>query len=460
MGIELTDKQSIAWELLEDKTTNTIVYGGAAGGGKSFFGCTWLWSMCIRYPGVRMAMARAEFGKLKKTTFKTLLLVFDANNMIEGVDYTINMHSDDPHVAFPNGSQIVLMHFQVSHKDPDFDRLGSLEISGIFIDEIAEIQYRAWSVIMGRIRYKLDEYGLVPKRFGSCNPTNTFVKADYYEPWKAGVLPNTDAFIEAKFTDNPYLSKTYGETISQMDDIDKRRYMGDWQYHEDGSNLFGVNKIEGAFNSTPIPNPKNKWYITCDVARFGRDLSVILVWDGMNVVKCNHYVKNTIPQLIEEVKRLAIEYGVHKGHIIVDTDGLGGAVTDAIGSNEYNNGGKTIKIGQGFKKEIIGSKAISEDSKAIKGEKYTNLKAQVTHVMAYVDWTWQCDEFIIKGKNGNIKATDYIKAELRVMSSIPKGRKRSVTDKDKVKAMLGRSCDFGDAIYMRGYFELRQLAII
>ena len=459
MGIELTYKQSEAWELLNDKETSTIVYGGAAGGGKSWLGCVWLWSWCIMYPGVRMALARAEFGKLKKTTFKTLIKVFEENDMIEGVDYTVNMQSDDPHIKFPNGSEIVLMHFQVSHKGPDFDRLGSLEITGIFIDEIAEIQYRAWSVIMGRIRHKLDDYNLTPKRFGSCNPTNTFVKADYYEPWKAGVLPASDAFIEAKFTDNPHLSITYGGAIDKMDVIDKRRYMGDWQYHEDGSNLFGTNKIESIFDGEPIPNPKNQFYITCDVARFGSDLSVILVWDGMNVIKCEHYARNTITQLTNRVKALQAEYGIHGRNVIVDTDGVGGAVTDAIGSDEFNNGGKTIKVGSGFKKEIKMSMSFEGDRKARKGERYQNLKAQVYHVMAFTDWTWQ-PEFIVKGKKGNVRIGDYIKAELRVINSVAGERKVSITPKDKIKNLIGRSPDFADAIAMRGYFELRQLAIV
>ncbi len=39
--IELTPKQTQAWELLEDDHTNIIVYGGSAGAGKSWLGCLW-----------------------------------------------------------------------------------------------------------------------------------------------------------------------------------------------------------------------------------------------------------------------------------------------------------------------------------------------------------------------------------------------------------------------------------
>jgi hypothetical protein len=457
--MELSNKQSIAWHLLNDSTTQTVIYGGAAGGGKSYLGCLWLVSWCMKYAGVRMALGRYEYKKLKTTSYKTLLDVFKKWDMHEGEEFTLNLASDNPHVKFANGSEIVLVHFAVSHKDPDFDRLGSLELTGIFIDEVAEIQYRAWSVIMGRIRYKLDDYGLIPKRFGTCNPTNTFVKSEYYEPWKEGVLPEDIAFIEAKYTDNPHLSKTYGDAIAGMDEIDRRRYLGDWDYHEDGSNLYGVNKLKSIFYTTPIPNPKNLYYITCDVARFGSDLTVILVWEGFNVVKCEHYAKSSIPFVVERIKVLQLDYGIHSANVIVDTDGVGGAVTDSIGSDEFNNGGKTIKLGGGLRKEIPNSKSFDASRKAKSGERYVNLKAQVYHVMAYLDWTWQ-PEFIVKGKNGNLKIQDYIKAELRLVSSVSKASKRSITDKDKIKQMLGRSPDFADAIAMRGYFELRKLAII
>lgn len=36
MDITLSQKQSDAWHYLEDNITTEVVYGGAAGGGKSF----------------------------------------------------------------------------------------------------------------------------------------------------------------------------------------------------------------------------------------------------------------------------------------------------------------------------------------------------------------------------------------------------------------------------------------
>ena len=51
--IELTKKQTLALDLLEDKSTNEVLYSGAAGGAKSFLGCYWQIKNRLKYPGSR-----------------------------------------------------------------------------------------------------------------------------------------------------------------------------------------------------------------------------------------------------------------------------------------------------------------------------------------------------------------------------------------------------------------------
>jgi len=48
-----THTQEQAIEYLFDKTTTEVLFGGAAGGGKSWVGCSWLVLMCIKYPKTR-----------------------------------------------------------------------------------------------------------------------------------------------------------------------------------------------------------------------------------------------------------------------------------------------------------------------------------------------------------------------------------------------------------------------
>ena len=72
---EQTEKQTEAWFKLTDKTTTEILYGGGAGGGKSFLGCAWLLISAIKYPGTRYLMGRSELKRLKQSTLKTFLSI-------------------------------------------------------------------------------------------------------------------------------------------------------------------------------------------------------------------------------------------------------------------------------------------------------------------------------------------------------------------------------------------------
>ena len=67
----LLHKQEHAVFYLNDNLTKEVLYGGAAGGGKSALGCLWLISMCQRYPKTRWLMGRAKLKSLKDTTLNT-----------------------------------------------------------------------------------------------------------------------------------------------------------------------------------------------------------------------------------------------------------------------------------------------------------------------------------------------------------------------------------------------------
>ena len=63
-----TIKQIEAFDYLTDKTTTEILYGGGAGGGKSYLGCCWLIISCMQYSGTRWLMGRAVLKSLKEST--------------------------------------------------------------------------------------------------------------------------------------------------------------------------------------------------------------------------------------------------------------------------------------------------------------------------------------------------------------------------------------------------------
>ena len=63
--------------------------------------------------------------------------------------------------------------------DPDFNSLGSLEITGAFVDEVSEVSEKAIEVLASRIRYKIEDTFVVGKIFMSTNPCITWVRSTF-----------------------------------------------------------------------------------------------------------------------------------------------------------------------------------------------------------------------------------------------------------------------------------------
>ena len=157
--------------------SENILQGGAAGGGKSYLGCVWLASSCIRFPGILMAVARLTLKSLRETTWATLLRLLGSWGLKEDVHYHIN--NQYGYLEFWNKSVIQMVELAPSLKDPDYNSLGSLEITGAFIDELSEIPEKAAEVLASRIRFKVAETFVVGKICASTNPCLGWVRSTY-----------------------------------------------------------------------------------------------------------------------------------------------------------------------------------------------------------------------------------------------------------------------------------------
>jgi len=419
-----TKTQGQALEYLFDNKTTEVLYGGAAGGGKSFIGCAWIILLCIKYPKTRYLIGRSKLDTLKKTTLNTLFEVCSIYGIKSGEHYSFNGSTNI--ITFFNGSEVILKDLFLYPSDRNFDSLGSLEITGAFIDECNQITEKAKNIVASRIRYKLDEYGLIPKMFLSCNPAKNWVYTEFYRLAKTNTLPTYKKFIQALVDDNEFVSKHYKGQLEKLDRLSKERLLfGNWEYDASDDNLIEYNSILNLFSQTGLEGNK---YITCDVARFGTDKSVVMLWSGLTVTNIKTFDTNTITELADYIKTLQQKEGVKTNNILADEDGLGGGLID-----------------------ILRIKGFQNNSRPLKNENYQNLKTQCYYKLA---------DLVNKGQvgivNDNITTRQHIIEELEQVRSKDqdKDNKNKIVDKDTVKAIIGRSPDYADCLAMRMYYEI------
>tara|TARA_R110002020_G_scaffold209230_2_gene415192 strand:+ start:5749 stop:7065 length:1317 start_codon:yes stop_codon:yes gene_type:complete len=421
---EYTRTQSQAIKYLFDDKTNDILFGGGAGGGKTFVGVSFLIIMCIKYPETRYLMGRSKLDNLKKTTLLTFFEVCKMWNIISGKHYNFNASSNI--ITFWNGSEIMLKDLFHYPADPNYDSLGSLEITGAFIDEANQITEKAKNIVNSRIRYKLDKYNLIPKLLLTCNPSKNWVYTSYYRKAKEGNIEPHKKFIQSLVDDNPYISVHYKGQLEKLDEISKQRLLfGNWEYNAGEDNLCNYDSIINLFNQKGIEGEK---YITCDVARFGTDKTVILYWEGLTIKKILSFSKSSITEVAEEIKILQRNEGVNLRNIILDQDGVGGGAVDILKCRGFTN-----------------------NARAINKENYQNIKTQCYYKLA---------DMINKAQIGidckDITQKNHIIEELEQVRSkdMDKDNKLQILPKEIVKTIIGRSPDYSDAMMMRMFYEV------
>lgn len=427
VNINLTKKQGQAWKLLMDNTTNEVLYGGSAGAGKSWLGCLWVTTLCLQYAGIRCLIGRTVLQQLKLTTLNTLFETLQSMGLKSGEHYVYNGQSNV--ITFTNKSEIVLKDLQFQPSDPNFDSLGGLELTAVFVDEAAQISNLAYNILKSRIRFKLNEYNLQPKILLTCNPGQVWLKKVFYLPYIQDTLPQNMAFVPALPLDNPHLPASYIEMLKSLPSAQRKRLLeGDWNYMDESDNLFDFDSIsDSVFKLSPLSTDKK--YISVDVARFGSDRSVAIVWNGLVVLECLVYSKLSTTELSGQIRELIQKYGVHPNNVIVDSDGVGGGVADQIrGTNFVNN------------------------ARPLHEQNFSNLKSQ-----CYVKLSELFKEGKISLNIMDPTTIDELTQELLAikLKDVDRDNKVAVQSKEEMKKILGKSPDLSDALMMRMYYEIK-----
>jgi len=421
--IEYLPKQKEALRVLGNShPARVVLFGGGAGGSKSFIGCAWQISRRFKYPGTRGLIGRSKLDTLKKTTLKTFFEVASMLGLTPNEHYTINNQSHI--ISFANGSEIILKDLFAYPSDPEFHSLGGLELTDAYVDEAAQVSKRAIDILQSRIRYKLREYDLPPKMLLTCNPSKGWLYNEFYSPFKNDSLPAHLAFIPSLATDNTHLPDSYIETLRMLPEVDRRRLLdGDWEYDESIDNLYQYDDLVRCFRDEESKGDK---YISADIARLGKDRTVICVWHGLHLIEIHELRKQPITTVVTNIRELVTKHGIRLANVICDEDGVGGGVVDSLKCRGFLNGGR-----------------------AKQPDKFTNQKAECYFKLAELI---EQNKVVFKVQ----PFRDIIVQELdMIRRRTPEADgKLAVISKDEIARMHGKSPDYADAIMMRMYFEL------
>lgn len=371
-------------------------------------------------------MGRSVLKALKESTLLTFFEVCKSWGLKANQHYKYN--SMDGTIKFFNGSEVYLKEMAFYPSDPEYDRLGSTEYTAAFIDEASQITTKAKNIVMSRLRYKLDEFDLIPKLLIATNPSKNFTYYQFYKLHRDNNLPKYRKFISALVHENPYISKYYIENLKKLDKVSKERLLfGNWEYDDDPAKLMNYDAITDIFTNTFV-SPGEK-YITADLAMQGRDKFIIAVWSGMRCKIKLIKDKAEGKEIEEDLKRIAEAEKVPRSQVIPDSGGMGSYLKSYM---------------EGIKPFDGARKSYSKEFRNLRSECYFKLAEFVNKKEIYIE----CDDSVTKELI--IEELEQIKRDSVDKDDI----KKRIISKEIIKEMLGRSPDFADILMMRMYTEV------
>lgn len=449
--IKPTPKQHQAYEALKEK--EFVFLGGGAGGGKSWLICESRLINALRYPGYKSFIGREELKRLMQSTYITWTKVCKYHQIPDGL---WKLNGQYNYIELYNGSRIDLLDLKYLPSDPLYERFGSLEYSDGAIEEAGEVEFLAYDVLKSRKgRHLNKEYGIKPTMLITGNPKKNWTYREFYKPWKNKTLPDNYAFIQSLYQDNPYTAEDYGKQLSQIKDkVTKQRLMfGNWEYEDDPNALMAYDNIVDIFTNTVEKKEEDQKYLISDIARYGRDKTVVMIWLGLKLLKIIILPKAAIDQTAELIRDIIQKERIPYSHCLIDEVGVGGGVVDILRGVKGFIANASPLANASASPFLRPDYDFEKDRK--NWENYGSLKDQCAYMLA---------EHVMGHKIAAECNDDKIKEELieeleQIKSTnIDSEQKLRIIPKDEVKELIGRSPDLSDCLLMRMYFELRKVS--
>lgn len=259
-GYTAQPKQVIAQDLADDPDVFEMLYGGAAGGGKSFWIRADAVRFCLNHDGAYVAIVRRTLPMLKKTHARPL----------QDMCHDLAEHNKSELTwTFPNGSVLQLISLQ---HDGDEQNYKSVEFDRLYFDELTEFTEGQYTYMLSRLR---SQKGHPTTAISATNPEGvgfSWVKRRFVKPRPADLAAGQEApkalekwrppmpdgkgfqrgrvFVPATVLDNPALlaaNPDYADQLRAIPDARKRKALleGDWDAMDQVPGaLFSVSNID------------------------------------------------------------------------------------------------------------------------------------------------------------------------------------------------------------------------
>lgn len=208
-----------------------VLYGGAAGGGKTDALIICGVRLNVRYPGSKVLFLRRTFADLDKPG----AAISRSHELLTGsAAWDGNQHR----WTFANGSIFQFGHLQ---HDKDVYSYQGAQLDGLLWDELTQFEYEQYQFLRSRVRATVQ--GVKPIIRGATNPGGVghgWVKARWIDaaPWEQSFVIQgqpiriTGRFIPAKVADNPALTERdpgYAGRMADLPEQLRKAYLeGSW----------------------------------------------------------------------------------------------------------------------------------------------------------------------------------------------------------------------------------------
>jgi hypothetical protein len=264
---------------------------------------------------------------------------------------------------------------------------------------------------------------------------------------EAGGQPDWECFHFTTY-DNPHVQKEEIEAARSSMDAETFKQEILAEYVENAGALFKYTALVDMFSNAVTKG--NEKFLIVDIADDGSDKTIFSFWHGLELYKIDLYDQLQTSGIIDQIRESASAERVPYSQIAVDAIGVGAGVA----SSPLLDGIIGFKGSYGALRTDADPTRLPNVhylSHVPLVTEYKNLRSQCVFTLARL-----VNEHQVAVRIEDQRIKSHIIEELSTYQDASKGDgKRMPTEKDDVKAIIGRSPDLSDTLIMRMYFVIR-----